>query len=234
MRIWHISDTHMHHHLLKIPEGIDIVIHSGDATNYLDPIKNEKEMIEFLAWYSQLPIPNKVFVAGNHDTSIEKGFVTRKSIEDLGIIYIYMETKEVAGLKIWGSPYCPRYGNWAFMKDRASMMKKVWDFMDPEADIIVTHTPAYGFLDWSDKRVVDNINMVSYTTYEHTGCKSLYKKIKINKPKLHCFGHIHNTSEVWNAGVFKPVDFETLFSNGACCKDRAKDRMKYNGNIIEL
>ena len=33
MKIWHISDTHTFHGLLDIPENIDMVIHSGDATN---------------------------------------------------------------------------------------------------------------------------------------------------------------------------------------------------------
>ena len=36
MKIWHISDTHTYHGLLDIPENIDMVIHSGDATNPKD------------------------------------------------------------------------------------------------------------------------------------------------------------------------------------------------------
>ena len=41
MKILHISDTHGFHNLLTIPKDIDMVIHSGDSTNYKDLYKNE-------------------------------------------------------------------------------------------------------------------------------------------------------------------------------------------------
>ena len=70
MRIWHISDTHTYHDLLKIPSGIDTVIHSGDCSNPRDPYNNEPEVREFIDWYKELPIKNKIYVAGNHDLSL--------------------------------------------------------------------------------------------------------------------------------------------------------------------
>ena len=155
MNIWHISDTHAcHHSQLKIPKDIDLVIHSGDASNYKDPYRNEKkEMHSFLTWYSGLPIKHKVFVAGNHDTSIEKGLIHPEDMKiSMGINYLYMETVEILGFKIWGSPYVPRYGDWVFMKPRSEMMKKVWDHLDHN-DIIITHTPPKGILDYSDYRI---------------------------------------------------------------------------------
>ena len=30
-KIWHISDTHTYHELLKTPEDIDMIIFSGDC-----------------------------------------------------------------------------------------------------------------------------------------------------------------------------------------------------------
>jgi 3',5'-cyclic AMP phosphodiesterase CpdA len=83
MKIWHISDTHSNQALLKIPAGIDVVIHSGDATNYRDPYRNEPEMRAFIDWFASLPIPNKVFVAGNHDTSIENQLPLLRGEDDL-------------------------------------------------------------------------------------------------------------------------------------------------------
>ena len=56
MKIWHISDTHSFHELLKIPEGIDMVIHSGDCSNVRDPYNNEPEVRRFIDWFSELPI----------------------------------------------------------------------------------------------------------------------------------------------------------------------------------
>ena len=63
MKIWHISDTHTYHGLLKVPEDIDMVIHSGDATNPRDPYASEQEMLNFISWFGSLPIKHKVFVA---------------------------------------------------------------------------------------------------------------------------------------------------------------------------
>lgn len=60
MRIWHISDTHGYHNLLSIPKDVDTVIHSGDASNYRDIIRNEIEMYNFIQWYSGIDIPNKI------------------------------------------------------------------------------------------------------------------------------------------------------------------------------
>ena len=81
MKIWHISDTHTYHGLLDIPENIDIVIHSGDATNPKDPYLSEDEMQNFIYWYSLLPIKHKVFVAGNHDVCIERNFIKKDDFD---------------------------------------------------------------------------------------------------------------------------------------------------------
>lgn len=42
MKIWHISDTHGHEHLIQVPKNIDLVIFSGDESNYYDVWKNEQ------------------------------------------------------------------------------------------------------------------------------------------------------------------------------------------------
>ena len=74
-RIWHISDTHTFHNMLSIPDNIDIVIFSGDCSNPKEPLPNSFEVLQFLKWFGELPIKHKIFVAGNHDTSIEKRFI---------------------------------------------------------------------------------------------------------------------------------------------------------------
>lgn len=233
--IWHISDTHGHHNQLKVPEEIDIVIHSGDASNFKDPYRNESEMHSFLTWFSALPVPHKIFVAGNHDTSIEKGLIHPEDMKNsMGIHYLHMETIEIMGLKIWGSPYVPRYGDWAFMKPRSEMMKKVWNHIDTDADIIVTHTPPKGILDYADRRIHDpNIN-ATINIVEDCGCLSLRKTINKINPKLHCFGHIHSTRHIQNTGTRTVPGLQTIFSNASSCMDGRKDRMVFNGNIITI
>ena len=85
MKIWHISDTHGFHNQLVIPKGIDLVIHTGDCSNYKDPFPNENEVRKFIDWYEQVPIPNKIFIPGNHDTSIERGLVKASDFISRGI-----------------------------------------------------------------------------------------------------------------------------------------------------
>ena len=100
MKIWHISDTHTYHDLLRIPEGVDMVIHSGDCSNPRDPYNNEPEVREFIDWYKELPIKNKIYVPGNHDTSIEKKLVIKKDFTDAGIVYLEDILPETALVKL--------------------------------------------------------------------------------------------------------------------------------------
>ena len=54
VKLWHVSDTHSYHSLLTVPENIDIVIHSGDFSNYKEFYKNEPEAKDFLRSYEDL------------------------------------------------------------------------------------------------------------------------------------------------------------------------------------
>lgn len=64
-----ISDTHScHGSLAPLPEG-DILIHAGDITKH----GTIKEVEDFVQWFSALPYMYKIFVAGNHDHSLEPG-----------------------------------------------------------------------------------------------------------------------------------------------------------------
>jgi predicted phosphodiesterase len=135
MKIWHISDTHTYHGLLKVPEGIDMVIHSGDATNPRDPYASEQEMLNFISWFGSLPIKYKVFVAGNHDLCIERNLVTKIDFMKNGIVYLENDYAEVEGIKIWGSPFTPTFGQgWAFNKKR-SALHDIWKEIPDDTDI---------------------------------------------------------------------------------------------------
>lgn len=226
MKIWHISDTHQYHDRLIIPKNIDLVIHSGDSCNKRDPYKNENEMRGFLKWFSELDIEYKVFVAGNHDTCLEQGLIKKENMAEMGIHYLFMDSVEIRGLKIWGSPFCPVYGNWAFMKKREDMMEKVWQFVPSDTDILVTHTPPKNILDYTYNYSTKNIDIC--------GCKSLQKKVREIEPLLHCFGHIHNCKDIENSGTKTIKGIDTLFSNGACCKDNAFGKVLFNGNVFKL
>ena len=98
MKIWHISDTHGYHNLLKVPKDIDMVIHSGDFSNHKDVFKNEPEARDFLNWYSKLDIKYKILIAGNHDALASKWNTKfREFCKTLNITYL--ENEHIAELR---------------------------------------------------------------------------------------------------------------------------------------
>jgi len=225
MKILHISDTHGYHGLLPIPDGLDIIIHSGDASNHRSPYMNREEMLNFIEWYGTLLVPYRIFVAGNHDTSIEAGLITKKDFEDRGIIYLENDFTYIEGLKIWGSPITPSFGQgWAFNRERGKI-HKIWDKIPNDTDIVVTHGPCHGILDHSYSR--ENV-------LESCGCRNLKKRIMDIKPRLFMSGHIHNTKDIINAGTMQISVLPTIFSNGSVVTDGKFGLLSSSGNLFNL
>lgn len=217
--------THSYHNLLIVPENIDIVIFSGDCSNYKDPYTNEPQVRDFIHWFKGLPIKHKVFVAGNHDTSIEKGLITKKDFEDYNIHYLENDYITIDGLKIFGSPYTPTYGDWSFMKDRHKL-DSMWSKVDSDVDIFICHGPIKGILDLSYSR--ENV-------LEFCGDGALRRHILGRiKPKAFLHGHIHNFDDILNQGIMKINGLDTIFSNGSVVTDRKFGTISSNGNIIEI
>jgi Icc-related predicted phosphoesterase len=225
LKIWHIGDTHTFHELLEIPKDIDLVIFSGDCSNPRDPYKNELEVRNFIEWFGALPIKHKVFVAGNHDGSIEKGLVKKIDFANNTIHYLENTHITIEGVKIFGSPYTPRFGDWSFMKQRNKMDAMWRNVIDEDTNIIVVHGPPKGILDLSYDR--DN-------KLEHCGDKSLWNAIVKINPELMLFGHIHNNKDIINAGVRTVPNLKTTFSNGSVVKDREFGMLSSNGNMLTI
>ena len=224
-KLWHISDTHSYHSLLKIPDNIDIVIHSGDFSNYYDVYKNEPEARDFLNWYAALEIKHKILIAGNHDAlPFHRNREFRETCKKLNIIYLENESVIIDGIKIWGSPHTPQFGNWYFMKNR-SKLDRVWQNIPDDTDIVVVHGPPKGLLDLSYDR---NHNL------EMCGCSALKKRILKIQPKLCLFGHIHNNADIINAGTTELAEYNTIFSNGSVLTDGKFGILSSNGNILKI
>ena len=225
MRIWHISDTHSYHEQLEIPSNIDMIIHSGDCSNNINPYLNENEVRQFINWYKEVPVKYKIYVAGNHDTSIEKRLITKKDFEDAGIIYLEDDVVEIEGLYIYGNPYTPKYGNWAFMKT-PEKLNRYWREVRPiYTDILVTHGPPKGILDKSYNRSRE---------IDQCGDKNLLNMVKELNPIYHLFGHIHNVKDLMNSGTCSLSGMNTIFSNGTVVTDNKFGTLTSNGNILEI
>ena len=227
MKILHLSDTHGMHAQIPLSrfDGIDMVIHSGDCSNSKNLMNSMVEISEFLEWYQQVPVGIKIFVAGNHDTAIARKRIDHADMLLRDIIYLENESIEIEGLKIWGSPITPTFGDWSFMKAR-DKTHEVWKNIPNDADIVIVHGPPKGVRDLSYNR---------QNQLEMCGDLALTKRIFEVKPKLMLFGHIHNFKDIENQGISKYSKTPTAFSNGSCVEDGRFDYgLTSFGNILEI
>jgi Icc-related predicted phosphoesterase len=163
----------------------------------------KNEITEFLHWYSYQNFQHKILVAGNHDFYFEKA--PQEEIEKLippGIIYLNDSGTTIGNLKIWGSPVTPWFYDWAFNRHRGAEIKKHWDLIPADTDILITHGPVHGLLD-------ENF------PGHHLGCEELMHKVQEIKPRFHICGHIH---EAYGT----VVQSGTLFINASILNEKYK------------
>ncbi|KIL95967.1 metallophosphoesterase domain-containing protein 1 [Fusarium avenaceum] len=211
-----ISDTHG----LRFREGAepleraDVAIHCGDLTND-SKLHDFKEAIQLL---KRIDAPTKIVIAGNHDFSLDDSAFKEKISEanrlaqedldqdikneygdygdakrllfeakDHGIIFLEEGSHQVtlengALLRLYTSPYTPSTddsSDWGFQYNGAH------DFdIEKGTDIAITHGPPHGILDMTGGR------------RKRVGCPQLFRAIARAQPRLHCFGHVHNS---WGA-----------------------------------
>lgn len=188
------SDTHGH--LVEVPDG-DVLIHAGDATR----VGSAKQIEELNEWFGRQMHKHKILVAGNHDFLFERdGEVARKYITNA--VYLQDQMVTIDGINIYGSPWVPRFFDWAFMKSRQEL-ESVWDRIPDDVDVLVTHGPPGGILDRVGAQSV--------------GCSALRQRLDGMRkpPRLHVFGHIHE-------GYGTLQGQRTLFVN-ACACNKAHD-----------
>lgn len=183
MIIHAVSDLHGHYPGL---EGGDLLIIAGDLTT----TDQEEEYDNFMGWIDIYEYSYKkiVIIAGNHDKFLQSNPDYINSCGYENIEYLCDSGTEFDGLKIWGSPWSPWFKNvnplcTAFMLPDDALFDK-WEMIPKGTDILITHTPAYGTLDYSENRY-------DGTRY-HMGSKTLEAYIKyVERYKYHIFGHIH-------------------------------------------
>jgi Icc-related predicted phosphoesterase len=198
MRIVCISDTHEQERSVVIPP-CDLLIHAGDITYTGDLHK----LAAFDDWCETLPLPKEriVVCAGNHDISLEKTPEVAAHAF-LNCTYVRDATISVDCVKIYMSPWQPRFNDWAFNLDRGSTeLAAKWEAIPNDTDIVVTHGPPYGFGDLTaDGR--------------HVGCELLLQRLRQARPRFHVCGHVHE-----GYGLYE-TDFGTTVVNASVCNAR--------------
>ncbi|TVY86223.1 Metallophosphoesterase domain-containing protein [Lachnellula willkommii] len=195
----------------------DVLLHCGDLTHVGRP----SELEDCLRMLKSIHAELKLVIAGNHERPLDMNwvikhnekkndpnsppFLERKRALDIltgplakeaGVTYLTeglntFTLKNGAKFTVYSSPYTPAFCDWAFpygrLEDRFNPADKVDygfkcitekpipDF--PRVDIVMTHGPPRYVLDrgWNG----------------NVGCASLFRAISRARPRLHCFGHIH-------------------------------------------
>lgn len=201
MRIVCISDTHNCNELIEVPDG-DILIHAGDSL-----INGTAQELEaFITWYSSLPHKHKVLIAGNHDWLFQLLPAKAKGMLSPSITYLQDSSIDLMGLKFYGSPWQPRFYDWAFNLNRGPEMAEKWAMIPEDTEILITHGPPHGICDVVETKFGGS----------HEGCEELRRRVEQlsgnGNLKLHIFGHIHSGHGVQEA-------FGLKFVNASICDE---------------
>lgn len=172
-----ISDLHGYYPEL---EGGDLLIIAGDLTLS----DTHEQYLQFLSWLHKQKYKHYIFVAGNHDGLIEKREVLTTSLDNT--TYLFDSATEFEGLKVWGSPWTHLFDGvnpraTAFMLPKEELQPK-FSKIPQDVDILITHSPPFGILD---------VNRGGECCGSIALMQPLYgERIK---PKLHVFGHVHES-----------------------------------------
>lgn len=175
-----MADTHGYHPR-DVPEG-DVLILAGDLTR-TGSLDEVAELNDYLA---ALPHRHKLVVAGNHDWCFQ---LQPQEARALLTAATYLEDEAVVleGVKFYGSPWQPWFFDWAFNLPRGPELAAVWARIPEDTDVLVTHGPPLGFGDRTRRE-------------QRVGCEDLLNRVRVVRPKLHLFGHIHEDPGVWHEG----------------------------------
>ena len=133
-------------------------------------------------WLESVPAQNIVAIAGNRDFVAERD---PAFVRTLPWIYLEHEPVEVAGVRLFGSPWIPEHGNGVFM-DTEAVHATRFDDVPLDVDIVLAHTPPRAVCD----RTLSGVDAGSVSFREYLGRA---------QPRLAIVGHIH---EGHGSGVF--------------------------------
>ncbi|KAI1390526.1 Metallo-dependent phosphatase [Hypoxylon trugodes] len=204
-RIVCISDTH--NCTVKLPKG-DVLIHCGDLTNQ----GSFTELSKQVAWLEKADFECKLVIAGNHDITLDTAFFeqygdyfhnnTPQNITDcqnllkLSKSLTYLEHSSCtirltssSGprtiFSVFGSPFIPSCGKWAFQYPRedSTVAERIWNDIPLDTDILITHGPVRAHGDESRHR-------------EAKGCEILRQAVWRVRPRIALCGHVHEARGV--------------------------------------
>ncbi|MGZ5231283.1 MAG: metallophosphatase domain-containing protein [Burkholderiales bacterium] len=202
-----VSDTHSKLDKVAIPDG-DVLVHTGD----LSRVGAVNDLAEQFKLLNKMPHEHIVAIAGNHDHGLQH-------IPDLAklygrryprVRYLDSTSAEVAGVKLWGSPWTPWFLDWAFNFPRGDAGEQEatlhYAGIPDDTQLLITHGPPRGVLDQLDERGSE--------PFAHVGSIALRKRIdSLPRLRAHVFWHIHSQYGTQRDG-------NVLFVNAATCTEQ--------------
>lgn len=186
-----ISD--LHGYLPKnLPKG-ELLFICGDIC----PVNESHHPTHQEHWVKQTFLPwvknqaeQIAFIPGNHDFYFERLFNLQKEDEfrvtlPKNVHYLRDSMIELNGLKIYGTPWTPTFGRWAWMKNEG-ILENIFAMIPEEVDFLLSHGPAYG--------MSDSCLQAGWENVQYVGSKSLREVIQCKQIKHLLYGHIHTAN----------------------------------------
>lgn len=170
-----ISDTHSKHRSLKIPEGDVLIHAGDfsdtgkkpdiqEFVNWFGSQPHPQKV--FIGGNHDITLHTDYYVKRGavrfHARLLKQIDTTQYSLECRKIVLentntTYLEDTEcVLGtptvplgpyppIKCYGSPWSPEFCDWGFNAQRGEELKKKWEMIPQEVDVLITHGPPYGY-----------------------------------------------------------------------------------------
>jgi predicted phosphohydrolase len=190
----------------------DVLLHCGDLT-MVGGVENYRRVLQML---HDVPAELKLVIAGNHDLDLDRAWWRthpakvdnpaqhEEALEamkgpwakEAGVTYLEegihsFTLKSGAKFTVYASPWQPEFYDWGFNYERnqdrfntpeqvAQGVRSIAENPIPNfgvIDVIMTHGPPKDILDW--------------TAHGNAGCDNILRAVSRARPRLHCFGHIH-------------------------------------------
>lgn len=199
MRIVATSDFHGY-----LPEDLpdgDVLAIAGDVC----PLSDHRRQFQawwlrevFAAWLDaqEERYGAVLWIAGNHDFVLQE---SKKLGPSLPGTYLEDSGAEIGGVRFWGSPWSPRFKEWAFMQDDADLGSGPYALIPDDTDVLISHGPPRGCCDFT----------VVYAE-EHVGSVALRERALEVKPRYIVCGHIHEA--YGSAGLGEAPDVTSIFN----------------------
>lgn len=146
----------------------------------------------FKTWAESLPCDKVIFIAGNHELHFPNHYEYYKKMfpNNSKVTYLCHEEYTYLGsdgkeYRIFGTPYCQEFGNWAFMLLDSELREKYPEIPE-NLDILLTHDQCYGYGDILLQKDCP------WATGEHIGNKPLTEAVLEKQPKYLFTAHLHS------------------------------------------